>query len=75
MPAPITPIETESLSALLNRYRERHGITSDERLAAALGVSDVAIYRWRKGQINKSALILAALILELHPECEYSTAA
>jgi transcriptional regulator with XRE-family HTH domain len=61
----IAPIETEHIRDLLNTFRERHGITSDEKLGAALGVNKQAIYRWRRGEIDKSARVLAALVLDL----------
>lgn len=63
------------INALLDAYRERHNITSDEKLAARLGVSDQAIYRWRRLEIAPSALILLAMDRELCDRSEYSTAA
>ena len=61
----ITPIAVPMIGELLDNYRSRHNITSDEKLAARLGVSDVAIYRWRTGKIHKSALLLLAIDREL----------
>jgi transcriptional regulator with XRE-family HTH domain len=58
-------IGTEEITEILNTTRERHGITSDEKLARYLGVSDQAIYRWRRGQIDKSARILVTLTRQL----------
>ena len=57
-------IDTHEVKQLLDRTRERHGLSSDEKLAKFLGVSDQAIYRWRRGQIDKSARILATLMRE-----------
>lgn len=54
-------IDTVEIERLLDATRERYGLTSDEKLAHLLGVSDQAIYRWRRGQIDKSARILATL--------------
>ena len=48
---------------LLDRARKTHGCTSDERLAKELGVSDMAIYRWRRGILDKSARVLLPLAL------------
>ena len=59
-------IGISEVEKLLDQTRERHGLSSDEKLAHFLGVSDQAIYRWRRGQISKSALILAALVREQH---------
>lgn len=57
-------IDTDDIVQLLNATRERYGLTSDEKLAQLLGVSDQAIYRWRRGQIDKSARIFATLARE-----------
>lgn len=54
-------IDTPEIERLLDATRQRYGLTSDEKLARLLGVSDQAIYRWRRGQIDKSARILATL--------------
>lgn len=56
----ITPL----VNRLLDRIREEQHITSDEKLAHSLGVSDTTIYRWRRGQIDKVAVILMPLVLE-----------
>ena len=53
--------DTQAIIELLDATRERHGISSDEKLARWLGVSDQAIYRWRRGQIDKSARIMLTL--------------
>lgn len=58
-------IGTPEIKELLDEARKRLGITSDEKLARYLGVSDQAIYRWRRGRIDKSALILATLARNL----------
>lgn len=71
MTEPLPIIGIPEVEELLNRTRERHGISSDEKLAHFLGVSDQAIYRWRRGQINKSALILATLVRDQN--CSTST--
>lgn len=57
----ITPVHIQQINDLLDTYRERHNISSDEKLAAIVGTSDTAIYRWRNGRIDKSALILLAM--------------
>lgn len=60
----ISLIDIEQINTLLNEHRQRHNISSDEKLAHRLGVSDQAIYRWRRGQIDRSARALATLALE-----------
>lgn len=64
---PIPIIDIDDISALLDETRQRHGLTSDEKLARLLGVSDQAIYRWRRGQIDKSARVLATLMRDRNP--------
>lgn len=65
MPEQLPIISNDEIVDILNTTRTRHGITSDEKLARYLGVSDQAIYRWRKGQIDKSARILVTLTRQL----------
>lgn len=65
MPEQLPIIDVEEIVDLLNATRARHSISSDEKLAHYLGVSDQAIYRWRKGQIDKSARILVTLARQL----------
>ena len=62
MSVPIDLVAIQEINDLLDAYRARHGITSDEKLAARLGVSGQAIYRWRIGQIDRSARALALAI-------------
>ncbi len=64
MTEPMCVIDTPEITLLLDKTRERYGITSDEKLAQFLGVSDQAIYRWRRGQIHRSARVLATLMRE-----------
>lgn len=68
----ITPLGKIEINGLLDTYRERHGITSDEKLADRLGVSSQAIYRWRRLEIADSTLILLSVDRELSA-CPTST--
>lgn len=52
------------VNELLDEIREREGITSDEALGRRLDVSGQAIYRWRKGQIDKIAKALLPYVVE-----------
>lgn len=54
-------IGTSEIEQLLDATRARYNLSSDEKLARLLGVSGQAIYRWRRGEIDKSARILATL--------------
>ena len=58
-------VDTQAIVELLDTTRERHGISSDEKLAQLLGVSGQAIYRWRRGQIDKSARIMLTLAKQI----------
>jgi DNA-binding XRE family transcriptional regulator len=58
-------IEIEQINDLLDRYRASHNLTSDEKLGHHLGVSGQAIYRWRRGEIDRSARALATIVLQL----------
>jgi transcriptional regulator with XRE-family HTH domain len=68
---PIEIIDTDDIIRLLDATRSRHQLTNDDQLGCLLGVSGQAIYRWRRGQISKSARVLATLMREI----EQSTAA
>ncbi len=47
------------INDILDRIRAEAQVTSDVALAERLGVTDVTIYRWRKGlQIAKSTRVL-----------------
>jgi|GEM_PF-5043376 len=55
---------TELLNTVLNTIRAEHNLRSDEALRQHIGVSDLTIYRWRRGEMGKSARKLIPLILE-----------
>lgn len=55
-------IDTDVIKNLLDAARKRYQLSSDEKLARLLGVSDQAIYRWRRGQIDRSARALVTLM-------------
>ena len=61
----VAPATTEDIVEILNSVRARHGITSDEKLAQMLGVSDMAIYRCRRGQIDRAARIMVTLARQI----------
>ena len=62
---PIEIIDIPDIVRILDQARQRHQLTSDDQLGRLLGVSGQAIYRWRRGQISKSARILATLMRDL----------
>lgn len=65
----IAPLSTEELCRLLDATRKRYNLSSDEKLANLIGVSGQAIYRWRRGQVDRSARIIAALVRQQAPTC------
>ncbi len=46
------------VNELLDAMRAEHQVTSDEALAHAIGVNKLTIWRWRTGQLDKTARIL-----------------
>ncbi len=62
MTEPLDMINASDIDRILDATRIHYGIRSDEKLAQFLGVSDQAIYRWRRGEIAKSARVLVALM-------------
>ncbi len=58
----------DDLTALVNqtfdKARTTLDLSSDEKLARHLGVSNVAIYRWRKGELSRPAKILIPLVAQ-----------
>lgn len=57
-------IDATAIGQILDDARARYNLTSDEQLAELLGVSDQAIYRWRRSIIDRSALALVTLLRE-----------
>jgi transcriptional regulator with XRE-family HTH domain len=55
-------IEINEIGKIMDAARERHGLSSDEKLAALLGLSDLTIYRWRRGEIGLGARVIATLL-------------
>jgi hypothetical protein len=47
---------------LLTDLKTEHGFTSDEQLAKHLDVSTVALWRWRRGDLDKSTRVLVPIL-------------
>jgi DNA-binding XRE family transcriptional regulator len=58
----------ELINALLDEAMRRHNVETDAALARAIGVSHMAIIRWRRGEVGNSTRVLLplqrAIILE-----------
>jgi hypothetical protein len=65
MAADFTRIDVADVPALIDAFKHRHGIKSDAALSRRLGVSEMAIYRWRRGQIEPATLALMTLTFHL----------
>lgn len=64
---PLALVDDAEIGALLDAARAAQSLSSDEKLARWLGVSDQAIYRWRRGQIDRSARVMLTLCNILQP--------
>lgn len=53
-----------TVAALLERIKERHGITSDYALGRLLGVEQTYIRRWRAGEFDTALAILGPELME-----------
>ena len=61
----LTTHETiELINALFDRIKEQHQLRSDAALARHMGVHDMNIMRWRRGEFGTSLKVLAPLLVE-----------
>ena len=58
---------TQLINGLFDRLKEQHGLKSDSALARHIGVPDMYIYRWRRGEFATSLRILAPLLVDYNP--------
>lgn len=49
---------------ILDTAKKQHNIPSDAQLAKTLGVSHVAIWRWRRGELREQTIALLSLLAE-----------
>ena len=56
------------VNQLLDEVRLQKNLTSEAALADHFGVSVLALYRWRCGQLPKAALVLIPLLLKREQE-------
>lgn len=57
------PQTVELVNTILDTIRQEQGLASDEALRKYLDVSDLTVYRWRRGEMGKSARVLIPLIV------------
>lgn len=58
---------TQLINGLFDRLKEQHGLRSDSALARHIGVPDMYIHRWRRGEFSTSTRILAPLLVHYDP--------
>lgn len=57
--------ETASLvNALFDHLKSKHNLSSDSALARHMGVPDMYIWRWRRGEFGASLKVLAPLLVD-----------
>lgn len=52
----------EMIKQLLDEIATEHGFTKEEELAEYLKVSTVALWRWKKGHLDKSTRVLVPIL-------------
>lgn len=57
----------ELINSLFDRIKEQEQFTSDSALARHIGVPDMYIWRWRRGEYGASLRILAPLLITYAP--------
>lgn len=53
----------ELINVLFDQLKERYALTSDAALARHIGVHDMNIMRWRRGEFGTSLKVLAPLLV------------
>lgn len=57
--------ETTSLvNTLFDHLKAKHNLSSDSALARHMGVPDMYIWRWRRGEFGTSLRVLAPLLVD-----------
>lgn len=56
-------ITTDLINTLFDQIKEQNKLRSDAALARHIGVNDMAIHRWRRGEISPSLRIIGPLLV------------
>jgi transcriptional regulator with XRE-family HTH domain len=60
--------ETASLvNQILDQLANAEGLTTERELARRIGVTEMSIFRWRRGEIGKAARLLLPLAIGQQP--------
>jgi hypothetical protein len=54
---------TDLINKVFDQIKQRHQLRSDAALARHIGVNDMAIRRWRRGEISPSLRIVGPLLI------------
>lgn len=57
------PNTTDLINALFDQIKAKNNLRSDAALARHIGVNDMAIHRWRRGEISPSLRVIAPLLV------------
>ena len=55
---------TDLINKAFDQIKERHALRSDAALARHIGVNDMAIRRWRQGEIGRSLRVVGPLLID-----------
>lgn len=55
---------TEMINALFDAIKIQNNLTSDSALARHMGVHDMAIWRWRRGEFGTSLKVIGPLLVD-----------
>lgn len=58
---------TTLINSLFDTLKEQHCLKSDSALARHIGVPDMYIYRWRRGEFATSLKVLAPYLVHYNP--------
>lgn len=61
---PETSPEAQLINTLFDQIKQQQQLRSDAALARYLGVNDMAIRRWRRGEISPSLRIIGPLLVD-----------
>lgn len=63
------------INSLFDHIKEQHNLPSDSALARHIGVPDMYIWRWRRGEFGTSTDVLAPLLITYGPTIPQSNLA
>lgn len=52
------------INTLFDQIKAKHSLSSDSALARHIGVNDMAIWRWRRGEFGVSMRVIGPLLVD-----------